>query len=127
MPKKFRCVNQSVLSNARQLMNAGIIPKPSWYDGAMAARPFPGALKGGIPPKQIIFKSDWILRRFYKRFPWATAHEIHATRPEETISPGAQFATKVESLIDEGMWVACMRRDVSSFCSHPQFRHMNRD
>ena len=73
----------------------------------MAARPFPGALKGGLPPKRIVFKSDWILRKFYKRFPWATQHEVFAVNDDETISPGRQFAMKVERLIEEG---TCIHR-----------------
>ena len=83
-------------------MKAGIIPKPTWYDAAMACKPFPGALRGGTTPPTIRFKEDWILRRFYRRFPWAQGHEIFTEDSETTLSPGRQFAQKVEKLMNEG-------------------------
>ena len=86
MPKKFRTVDKSVLGQARKLMNSGIIPKPAWYDAMMAARPFPGGLKGGPKPKRITFKTDWILSKFYKRFPWATAHEVWSEHDDKETS-----------------------------------------
>ena len=75
--RRPRSSAQTSASLARELVRAGVIEPPSWYDAASRAGPSPAPMRAR-KPAEIAFEEDALIRAYYKREPTAAFDAIDA-------------------------------------------------
>ena len=102
-----RKVRMKLMERVGRLVKGGVIPRPVWYDAALAHPP-PLKLRGD-KPHELTFPSDELRRTWLRRNPAATMHPKALFLEDESLTaadrdhPADVFVERQEALMKAGM------------------------